>query len=279
MTTQMASWCPWCAAAASVEPRCVSAFERELGGHETKAVRIEPDRDDAPGRQRDPGAAAEGEVQRADEQGQRGGRERPLGDLPLRRGEAERQQRTERGQQAQSVPVSDRRREPVPAEDVGRELPREQPGGERVGADAGQGSEQPPDQERHRVALRKQQEGRHSGHVQKRPLYLADRPGRCRRPGERERDPHCQRAEQPEQRQLGGRQRNTGREGERKARCPGQRERTPVPGARKVSGLGGGQRGCHNTQADTGEHAPAFRRIHAVARLRRRRCSRRHRLP
>ena len=169
--------------------------------------------------------------------------------------EPERQQRPERRQQAEPVPVPDRRREPVPAEDVGRELAREQPRRERVGADPRECGEQAPKQQPDRLAPGEQEESGGGGHVQERALNLVDRLGRAGGPGERQCNPAGERAENPEQRQLGARERDVGREGQGESRRPGEPQRPPVPRAREVGALGSGERGRGDPQPDGGGQA------------------------
>jgi hypothetical protein len=243
--------------------------QRQSRRHEPQSTGIDRDRQDAPGRQRHPSSAAVCEVQGADEQRQRRGRQCTPDHVSLRRREPERQQRPECRQQPQPVPVADRCREPVPAEDVGRELAREQPRRKRVGADPRECGEQAPKQQPDRLAPGEQEESGGAGHVQERALNLVDRLGRAGGPGEGQCNPAGEGAENPEQRQLGARERDVGREGQRESRRPGKPQRPPVPRAREVGALGRGEGGCRHCQPGS-DDKPIIARESCASMTRRR---------
>ena len=148
-STSASRW-PSCAACGSTRARRVSACERDASttasaatgrtheshGCELQPARVERDAHDEPGDQRDPGAAAEGEVERRHEHEQAARSERAR-DRPSCRGRRTRARRPpHRREDAEPVPVADRRVEPVAGQGVvARRSAPGRAGRERVRAD------------------------------------------------------------------------------------------------------------------------------------------------
>jgi hypothetical protein len=221
---------------------------------EARAPRLDGQQDGDADGEREPRAAAEREEERRhrDEECAAGRRARRVARRPG--GEPEGEQRADRSEDAEPVPVADGPRELVaavrvePAESV-----RQEARPQRVCADRRQPGAEPAEQRRHRAPSEQEQEGREEREVEHGPLGLPQRRLRGRRPDGRERGPAHEHREAGERDGVRAAKRERRAEHNRAARREEQCGRRPAPRGREVAALRGREPGRDGAAAERDE--------------------------
>ena len=166
---------------------------------QTKSPRIESDRRGEGECERNPRPPREREVDRGRKHRDRGGGGGSVATPPCVRDDAHGEDRAHHRQEAERVPVPERRRQAVLAERVvvRVEAVRKDARRERVRADQRHPDDDPSENRGAVAAPQHQRHGERDCDVHEHPLDLAERRGRADRPEGRERDPGGERDHQP----------------------------------------------------------------------------------
>ncbi len=273
-TTATARRCPWLEAAAAEASSRVNASERAASttaaagagamnaspASSCSAARVDEKGDEQADRERNPAAAPEGEVERRDEYDERDAAANPPKQAVTAEREAGREQRPDRRERTERVPVPDRVAQAVAGDGIeGPEALGEEPRRQRVRTDDSDCREQSEQQAGNHAPAHGDHCEQRSPDVDEVALGFERCVRRRNRPRVRCDRPRKQGGEAADERHLERRQPDIRGHRESGRRSRKQREAGPAPRRREVAALNGRDRDDQTDDAKAGEKriAPA----------------------